>query len=286
MRIIVTGAGGQLGRELARSLAAFDPILLTRAALDVTDAVAVEGVFRSASPDAIIHAAAWTDVDACERDPDRARRFNVIGTTNVARAAGRSFLVVVSTDYVFDGELGRAYVETDEPSPLQVYGRTKLEAERIALGQTARCAIARSAWLYGAYTARGDLARNFVTSILRAARRGPIDVVDDQTGSPTTVADFADALARLVAEPTTGVLHVVNEGEVSRYQLARAAVERAGIDALVRPVATANAPVRPAMRPPFAPLEGKAWRAAGFDPLPSWDDALARALPEILEALP
>jgi dTDP-4-dehydrorhamnose reductase len=249
--------------------------------------VAVEGVFRSASPDAIIHAAAWTDVDACERDPDRARRFNVVGTANVARAAGRAFLVVVSTDYVFDGELGRAYVETDEPSPLQVYGRTKLEAERIALSQAPRTAVARGAWLYGAYTARGDLARNFVTSVLRAARRGPIDVVDDQVGSPTTVTDFADALARLVNEPATGVLHAVNEGEVSRFELARAVVERAGLDpSLVRPVPTAEAPVRPAMRPPFAPLEGKAWRAAGFEALPSWDDALERALPQILEALP
>lgn len=284
MRIAVTGAGGQLGRDLARALVAHDAVLLDHAALDVTDARACETALSDV--DAVIHAAAWTDVDACERDRQRARRVNVEGTRNVAAAAAEAFAVVVSTDYVFDGTLGRAYVEIDGPNPLQVYGRTKLDAERAARGISERVAVARTAWLYGAALANGEPARNFVTAIIRAARAGPLDVVDDQTGSPTWTGDLARALVGMCERQATGVFHVVNGGAVSRFEFARAIVEGAGMDPdRVRPVKTVEAPPRPAVRPAYAPLEGRAWVKVGFAPLPSWDDALARALPDILAIL-
>ena len=269
MRVLVTGAGGQFGAELAPRLAAHDAVLLDHETLDVTDPIAVEGVLESAGPDVIIHAAAWTDVDGCEVDPGRARATNADGTRNVAAAAGAAFMILISTDYVFDGTAGRAYTET----------------EQAARGETASLAIARTAWLYGARTATGAPAKNFVASILRGAARGPLDVVDDQVGSPTWTGDLADAVLALAERRMSGMFHVANAGAVSRYDFARAILEGAGRDpGVVRAVATKDATPRAAARPPYAPLDGVGWRSEGFDPLPEWRDALSRALPGILDA--
>jgi dTDP-4-dehydrorhamnose reductase len=203
----------------------------------------------------------------------------------VAASCGRAFLIVVSTDYVFDGVSDRAYVETDPTNPIQVYGRTKLDAEQAAREETADLAIVRTAWLYGARLASGEPARNFVMAILRGCARGPLDVVDDQVGSPTWTGDLAAALVELGRARATGTFHVASAGAVSRYEFARAIVQAAGGDAeLVRPVSTAAAEPRPAARPAYAPIDGPAWRAAGFDALPSWHDALAKAMPEISAA--
>jgi len=285
VRVLVTGAGGQLGRDLARALEGHDPILLSHDALDVTDAVAVEGVLTSAEPDVVIHGAAWTDVDGCENDPARAHLVNTVGTRNIAAFAGEAFVIVVSTDYVFDGRAQRAYVETDETNPLQEYGRTKLEGERAAVGESPRVAVARTAWLYGARTANDAPARNFVSTMLKLSARGPLDVVDDQIGSPTWTVDLAAALLVLAEARTPGTYHVANTGAVSRYEFARQIVAGAGRDPeLIRPVTTEKAAPRPAARPKYAPLDGKGWRKAGFDALPPYDDALERALPDIIEA--
>lgn len=279
MRVLVTGAGGQLGRALARALDGHEALLLPRAALDVTDPVAVEGVIRSAEPEAIVHTASWTDVDGCEMDPERARLCNVLGTQHVVESAGRAHVTVISTDYVFDGAAGRAYTERDEPSPVQVYGRTKRDAEEIALSSGARVAVVRTAWLYGAG------GKNFVAAILRALRSGPVEVVMDQVGSPTSCDDLARAITHVVQRQPLGVFHAVNEGAVSRWELARSAARAAGFEeSLVRPVTTASAPPRPARRPPYAPLEPRAWLDEGFPALAPWDDALRRALPGILAA--
>jgi dTDP-4-dehydrorhamnose reductase len=289
VRVLVTGAGGQLGRDLARALAAHDTILFDQEEMDVTDPAVVRDGMRASKPDAVIHAAAWTDVDACETDPARAHLVNAEGARLVAQEARTvgAFAVFLSTDYVFDGMLRRAYVEDDEAHPIQVYGRTKHEGEIAAAATGARVAVVRTAWLYGAAMASGAPARNFVRAILIAARRGPVTVVDDQVGSPTWSGDLARALTTLVENPQPGTFHVVNTGAVSRYELARAVVEGAGMDPdLVRPVSTAHGPARPAARPAYAPLDGPAWRAAGFAPLPPWDDALARALPGILAVEP
>lgn len=282
----MTGAGGQLGRDLARALASHEALLLDRASLDVSDREACRRAVSVARPDAIVHAAAYTDVDGCEGEPERARRVNVEGTRNVVEAAGSAFVIVVSTDYVFDGALHRAYVETDEPNPIQVYGYTKWQGERAALAASRSVAIARSAWLYGEATASGARARNFVHTMLDLGEKGaPFEVVDDQVGSPTATADLARALVALAEFAAPGVFHVANGGAVSRYDFACAVLAAAGMDPrLVHPVPTGAAPHRPARRPPYAPLEGRAWREAGFPALRSWDEALIRAMPGMLEA--
>ncbi|MGZ4120454.1 MAG: dTDP-4-dehydrorhamnose reductase [Actinomycetota bacterium] len=286
MRVLVTGAGGQLGADLGARLRGHETVLLDHDALDVTDAIAAEGVLRAADPEIVIHAAAMTNVDGCENDPGRAHLVNVTGTRNIAGACENAFLIVVSTDYVFDGTAARAYVETDPANPIQVYGRTKLEGEQAAREETDRLAIVRTAWLYGARLASGAAARNFVVSILRTSARGPLDVVDDQVGSPTWTGDLAAAIAKLAEARAPGTYHVANGGAVSRFEFARAIVEGSGRDpGLVRAVSTAAAPPRPAARPAYAPLDGPAWRSAGFEPLPSWSDSLERALPDIAAAI-
>jgi len=285
MRILVTGGSGQLGTALAPVLEqrGHDAVLLDLEHMDVTDPLATEGVLRSAGPDAVIHAAAWTDVDGCELDPPRARRVIVEGTRNVVLGAFRALVIVVSSDFVFDGEAGRAYDETDETGPLQVYGAAKLESEQLALELSGRVAIARTAWLYAPRIASGESPSNFVTAILRNAEAGPLDVVGDQVGSPTSALDLAPALVDLAEARATGLYHVANRGEVSRATFAREILRHAGLDpALVREVTTADMPPRPARRPAFAPLEGKAWRKAGFDDMPPWEDALERTMRELL----
>ena len=287
MRVLVTGAGGQRGAELASRLAGREAVLLDHSTLDVSDARAVEGVLTSTDADVIIHAAAWTDVDGCEDDPARAHAANVEGARNVAAFAGNAFVVLVGTDYVFDGTSRRPYVETDPTNPVQVYGRTKLDGELAARAETANLAIARTAWLYGARTATGKPARNFVAAILRAARHGPFEVVEDQIGSPTWTGDLAGALVEIAERRLPGTFHVINTGEVSRYDFARAVLELAGFAdpaGLVLPVETKHAAPRPAARPMYAPLDGEAYRKAGFDELPPWREALERALPGILAA--
>jgi dTDP-4-dehydrorhamnose reductase len=275
--VLVTGAGGQLGRALLRVLGDA-AIPLTHADLDIGDAGAVRQAVRAAQPDAIVNAAAWTDVDACEGDPERAQRVNALGAGHVAEAGAEAgaFVVQVSTDYVFDGTIGRAYVEDDAPNPISVYGRTKLEGEDRVRAAGNSWAIARTAWLYG----RGG--RNFVRGVLEAASEGrALEVVDDQVGSPTAAGDLAAAIAALVDRRKVGIFHVVNAGACSRYVFARAILEAAGRqNHAIRPVKT-SPNERPARRPAYAPLEGTAWRAAGFSDLRSWHAALEETLPEI-----
>jgi len=278
VRVLITGGAGQLGRDLAEVLGV-SAFALDRSDCDVTKPPAVEGAVARVRPDAIVNAAAWTDVDGCEGDPDRARLVNATGAGNVARAAGDALVVQISTDYVFDGYGARPYTETDATNPLSVYGASKLEGEGQAVA-AARWAVVRSAWLYGAGT------RNFVAAILRAARtRDRLEVVDDQVGSPTSTPDLAAALATLIERGATGVLHGVNAGQCSRFEFARAIFAEAGLDpSRVEPVATAAMP-RPAVRPGFAALDGFAWRAAGLPVLRPWREALRDVVPGVLDAL-
>jgi dTDP-4-dehydrorhamnose reductase len=279
VRVLITGGAGQLGRDLAAVLGD-DAIPLSHAELDITDAAAVAAAVRAHTPDAIVNSAAWTDVDGCEGDPERARLINGIGAGNIARAAGDALVVQVSTDYVFDGLSDRAYVETDEVNPVSHYGRSKLEGEREVSADARRWAVVRSAWLYGTGT------KNFVAAILRAARtRDRLSVVDDQAGSPTSTPDLARALVELIERGSTGVLHGVNAGICSRFEFARAALEEAGLDPeRVEPVPTSAMP-RPAVRPAYAPMDGVAWRAAGLPVLRPWREALAEVVPGVQASL-
>ncbi len=274
MRIVVTGAAGQLGVELMRALALHGEVIGTDAAdLDVTDSGCSERL-ASLRPDWVVHAAAATDVDRCEGEPERAMAVNAGGTRRVAEGCRRAGagLVYVSTDFVFDGRKGTPYVEEDSPAPLNVYAWSKLEGERTTRELASPWVIVRSAWLFGT---RG---KNFVTTILEKATAGErLRVVDDQVGCPTYAADLADALGLLLSRRLTGLYHVTNSGFCSRFEFARQILHLAGVTAPLDRISSEELS-RPARRPAYAVLENAAWRAAGLPPLRPWHEALAAML--------
>ena len=300
-RVLVTGAGGQLGRDLVDAFAgrvpvggltddrstghlgarpACDVVGADHGQLDVADRDAVLGAVHALRPDAIVHAAAWTAVDACEGDPDRAFAVNALGTRHVAEAArlAGAHLVYVSTDYVFDGTSPRPYREWDEPRPVSVYGRSKLAGER-ELGPDAT--VVRTSWVCGAHGA------NMVKTVLRlAAGQGPLHFVDDQRGSPTFTADLAGVVARFALDRRPGTFHVTNQGVTSWFGFARAVVEDSGGDPdRVEAIRTVDLdPPRPAPRPANSVLDNAALRLSGHPLLPDWRDALRRLLAEVAVA--
>jgi dTDP-4-dehydrorhamnose reductase len=272
MRILVTGAAGQLGTDLVAAAAAagHDVVGVAHAEMDVADAAAVDRIVATRTPEVVIHAAAWTAVDACEGDPRRAMDVNGTGTANVVRAAraAGARVAYVSTDYVFDGTKPSPYVEDDEPNPVSAYGRSKLAGER-ALG-TDDLAV-RISWVCGA------TGSNMVRTILRLLGTNPVlSFVDDQVGCPTITSDVAPLIVRLAADGRTGTWHATNQGAVSWWQFARDVVGCAGEDPdRVRPIATADlVPPRPARRPANSVLDNRALRLAGIPLLPHYRESL------------
>ncbi len=275
MRIVVTGAKGQLGVELMRALAGDGEVLgVDLPELDITAAACPEQL-AALRPDWIVHAAAATDVDRCEQEPDFAMTVNVRGTQQVAEACRRTGagLLYLSTDYVFDGKKGTPYVEEDAPAPLGVYGRSKLEGERAVRRLAPRWAVVRTAWLYGRH------GKNFVKAIQEKAKAGgPLRVVDDQVGSPTYAPDLAQAIAWLLARGLTGLFHVTNAGTCSWFEVA-AAILRLTKQTHVPLLRLSTAELgRPAPRPAYSVLENAAWQRAGFPRLRPWPEALAAML--------
>ena len=274
MRIVVTGARGQLGTELVESASnrGHDVVATTRATLDVCDRDATIEAMRSFRPDVIIHAAAWTAVDACESDPDRAMRDNGEATRNVvdaARACGAR-VMYVSTDYVFDGTKPTPYVEGDTPNPTSVYGASKLAGER-AIDETD--AIVRISWVCGFH------GNNMVKTIMRLMDTHPtLAFVDDQIGHPSFADDVARGMVSLVEEGVSGIWHLTNQGVVSWYDFAREVVELCGGDPeRVTAIATSELqPPRPAIRPANSVLDNSALRAAGMPMLDDFRIPLAR----------
>ena len=281
---MITGAGGQLGGCLA-ALATDrgrGVLALTSSQWDITDPGAAERII--ASGDVVVNCAAYTDVDGAESDEAGAYAVNAAGPEHVARACARAGarLIHVSTDYVFSGDFGdgepRPYEPGDEADPRGVYARSKLAGERAvlaALPEASQGIVVRTAWVY-----TGGTGKDFVAVMRRlAAGHGPVDVVDDQTGSPTYVADLAAALLQVADNRVPGpILHAANGGEVSRFGQARAVFEECGADpARVWPVSTARFP-RPAPRPAYSALGGRQSTAAGLAPLRPWRDALVAAL--------
>ena len=300
MRVLVTGASGQVGTDLVDALRGrvplggastallgarpvddgeFEVIAASHAELAVDDADAVAAAVASARPDVVVHLAAYTAVDRAETEPDRAHVVNAVGTANVAAAAELvgAHLVYTSTDYVFDGTKPTAYLEDDAPSPRSVYGRTKLEGE---LACTSSATIARVSWVAGFH------GRNIVKLAVDRARKGePMRFVDDQRGCPSFAADLAGGLVTLVRERPHGVVHLTNTGVTTWFGLVRAVVEDAGGDpSTVTAIPTSALDPQPlAPRPTNSVLAPGRLRSDGYDLLPPWEEAMHRLVAAVLE---
>jgi dTDP-4-dehydrorhamnose reductase len=280
-RIVITGAGGQLGGFLAAEAAreGRDVRAFTSAQWDTTDPAAAERII--APGDVVVNCAAYTNVDGAESDQATAHAVNAAGPGYIARACERvgARLIHISTDYVFSGDFGglepRPYEPGDQTDPLSVYGRTKLAGEQAVLAALPQATVVRTAWLY-----TGGDGKDFVAVMRRlAAGDRTVEVVDDQTGSPSYVGDLVGALLQVVdGHVHAQVVHAANEGAVSRFEQARAVFAGVGADPeRVRPVSSLDNP-RPAPRPRYSALSSRVSEQAGLTPLRPWRDALAVAL--------
>lgn len=292
--VLVTGAAGQLGGHLIERLRqrGFAVTALGRRSTPDVDVVAdirdrgqVSEAFGRFQPDVVIHAAAYTDVDGCERDPALADDINHLGSANVAAAAAERdiWLLGVGTDFVFSGAGGAPYAEDANPDPVSVYGASKLSGERAILSSNPGFAVARTAWVYG------GPGKHFPRTVLTMlGRNGRMEVVDDERGCPTFAGDLADALVALIPHRPCGILHLTNEGSASRFELARRVAQGAGHDPEgIQPVSTEafleKYPL-PARRPADSTLANVRAAALGVR-LPSWTDAVDRYVPSLTSEL-
>lgn len=264
MKLLITGAKGQLGTDLvaAATQAGHGVIATDRRSFDICDSASVDSVMDAERPDAVINAAAWTAVDACESDPENANAVNghAVGTLVAAADKVGAHVVQISTDYVFDGTKAEPYVETDTPNPMSVYGASKLLGEQAAADH----AIARISWVCGEH------GNNMVKTILRlAAEHDTLTFVDDQRGHPCLTADLAPKLVELAESRAKGTFHVTNQGAVSWHQFAQEVLKASGADPeRVLPINSADLmPQRPAPRPANSVLENRALIEAGLGPL-------------------
>ncbi|MEW6635666.1 MAG: dTDP-4-dehydrorhamnose reductase [Actinomycetota bacterium] len=266
MRVLVTGANGQLGRELARHLPGLghEVAALSRRELDVAEPGAVEEAVASLSPDLVVNAAAFTDVDGCETEVERAYAVNALGPRNLAQTCERAgcALLHVSTNYVFDGRSERPYEPFDPPNPISAYGRTKLAGEEYVKHLTSRWYVVRTAGVYGE-------GRNFVRTMLRVgAERESLKVKDDEYISPTYARDLAEGIGEIAASGLYGLYHLTNAGSCSWHEFACRIFELAGVEVEVVPVPGSEYPL-PAARPANGVLS-----ALGGPSLRHWGEAL------------
>ena len=265
-----------LGQDLASYLAPrHNLIAIDRAEADVTNPGCIAEVISKARPDLVVHGAAFTAVDDCERQPDLAFAVNGEGTRNVALACREDHipLLYISTDYVFDGEKASPYIESDIPNPLSVYGKSKLQGEKYVGELVADSWIVRVSWLFG------PLGKNFVRAILDRARSGgPLKVVDDQVGAPTYTMDLAEKLEQIVDRTSAGVYHVTGRGYCSWFEFAKEILAQTGLEGVVIFPVSSGAWAAPAPRPKNSRLANERLQAAGLTPLPPWQDALRRYL--------
>ncbi len=280
MKILVTGANGQLGRELREVLETEHPGITTYvdcAELDITDRAAVEQYLGRGDFSHIINCAAYTAVDRAEEEKHECSAVNIDGITNIARKADELGIKIVhiSTDYVFDGHSCRPYTEGDKVNPQSVYGSTKRKGETALLGLAPDSVIIRTGWLYSPY------GRNFVKTILRLSRtESSLRVVCDQVGTPTYAADLARAIVTVIfaRQWASGIINFSNEGVCSWYDFAVAIQRIAGItDCPVYPISTVDYPT-PATRPFYSVLDKARYRATYSTPIPHWEEALAKCM--------
>ncbi len=275
--IAVTGSDGMLGTEIVKQLRRLEGVKtapLTLADMDIRDALAVRDRLKALQPDLLIHTAAFTQVDMAEKDPLEARLVNAEGTKNLAffcRESGVE-MIYISTDYVFDGEKGAPYIESDPVCPINTYGRTKAEGERYVAGLLNRYKIVRTSWLNGL---GGAYTRNFIETILRiASQRNALSVVEDQIGSPTFTFDLARQLILLMEIPESGIFHITNSGSCSWFEFAREIVANANLKGVeAHPISSAQFRSL-ARRPRYSVLENRRLAQLGLEPLPAWQAGL------------
>ncbi|HUU26869.1 MAG TPA: dTDP-4-dehydrorhamnose reductase [archaeon] len=273
MKILVTGAAGMLGTDLTAELSSGHEVTgvdLDRC--DITEKEAVLDLLRQERPELVIHTAAFTDVEGAEREPERAIEVNAYGAENVAQACRvvGARMLLISTDYVFDGTKREPYLESDEPNPINVYGRSKLEGERLSRAALPSVTVVRTAWLYGA------ASNNFLTKILKAAARQPrLAVVTDEVGSPTCTVDLSAVLRRMIELGAAGPLyHLAGSGTCSRYELAAELFSLLEIDTCeLKPTVRESFPTL-AVRPANSALASERLGPEGIPPLRPWREAL------------
>lgn len=276
-KILITGANGQLGHDLTEILKKdYNVMAVSRHEMDVVKPDEVVATFTLFEPNIVIHPAAYTKVDACEEDPEKAFLVNAMGTQNLALACEEfgSLMVYISTDYVFDGTKGTPYREYDHPHPINVYGESKLLGEEYVKQLLIRHFIIRTSWLVGK---RGS---NFVKTIANLAReRKELSVVNDQFGRPTFTSDLAAAIRQLIETPYYGLYHVTNQGATSWFEFAEEILRQTGqlSGMTLKPQGSAELD-RPAKRPSYSVLDDFIWRVRGFAPMRDWKVALAEYL--------
>ena len=289
MRVLVTGSCGMLGRLVCSSLSAEHTVLATDIVgeceqLDISNTDRVFEVFGRFQPETVIHCAAMTDVDGCERDPDRAYLVNAIGTWNIACACAHFGcpVVYVSTDYVFDGTKESPYTEFDKPNPINVYGASKLAGEEAVRDLCAKHFIVRTSWVIAPH------GKNFALTILNLAKQRivenetdkPLTIVADQIGSPTYAKDLAQFLSSLVGSPLYGIYHFTNSGYCSWYEFASKVIEFAGIDQVkVVPIKSEDWPT-PTRRPKYSVLRHYRLELLGRDNVRDWKEAVRELVSE------
>ena len=279
MRILVTGASGQLGYDVERELErrGIEHLGTSSRELDITDRAAVEHLMQSYRPDAVVHCAAYTKVDLAEDEPERCWAVNADGTRNMAAACRKTGakLLYISTDYVFPGTGERSYETGDPTGPVNTYGRSKLAGELAVQSLLEKYFIVRISWVFG------KNGNNFVKTMLRLAEtKAELSVVCDQIGSPTYTADLAPLLCDMVQTERYGVYHATNGGTCAWSEFAKAIFELAGRQVVVHPIPTSAYPTR-AARPLNSRMSKECLHSNGFQELPEWKNALARYLKEI-----
>ena len=271
MKILITGSNGMLGHDLIEVLKDKHELLLTTSkTLDITDGDSVMDFIVKSNPDIVINSAAYTDVDGCESNPDLAYNVNGEGVKNMALACREVDcpLVHISTDYVFNGQNDRPWVEDDEIGPISIYGKSKLKGEEHIKEILEKYFIVRTAWLYGVN------GRNFPRTMLELAQNhSEITVVYDEVGTPTYTPDLAKGISKLIETDYYGTYHLTNSGNCSWCEFARYIFEVADVDVNVIPV-TASEFARPAPRPSYSVLENRNWVENGFEPLRNYKEAI------------
>ena len=274
MKVLVTGVKGQLGYDVVNELEKRDieAVGVDIDEMDITDAESVNKVIKEANPDAVIHCAAYTAVDAAEDNVEICRKVNRDGTQNIANVCKEleCKMIYISTDYVFDGQGTRPWEPDDKQTPLNVYGQTKYEGELAVSNTLDKYFIVRIAWVFGVN------GKNFIKTMLNLSKtRTEVNVVNDQFGSPTYTYDLARLLVDMVLTDRYGFYHATNEGIISWYEFAVAIFKAAGIDMKVNPVSSAEYPAK-AKRPSNSRMSKEKLSENGFKRLPSWQDALER----------